>query len=297
MPVESFKCPQCGAPLTVPKLVTRCPYCGVALHVHLDEPQGGAAAENTSSQDSPAVEPAAVPQAWIPDPAFGAQVVEILSETEAASLAAELVALAARGQKIEAIKRYRLRTNEGLSAAKTAVERLEQNPSDPQVIEKLREGPHLPDQGILHSQALAEAVQVLAAEGKMDEAVAFYRKISGADAAEAKEVVYALVNSHSSSPAPDYGSGPSSLEASIRTLLIEGKKIEAIRLYRLKTYASLVVAKHAVESIEAGLSEEERRNLKSSKSFSPTACVIVVVLITILLITAALLTFLARVSH
>jgi hypothetical protein len=113
MPVESLKCPNCGAPLEAVFQVMRCPYCNTTVTFQPGKPNAAAGV------------PASAPP--IADPVV-TQLVE------------RMVALCRAGKKIEAIKLYRARTGDGLAEAKNAVEDLERGHSSPLVMEKLRLG-------------------------------------------------------------------------------------------------------------------------------------------------------------
>lgn len=193
MPVESLKCPECGAPLDflppetvageTPAVVSHCPYCGAALHLRLE-------AETLFQKGQQYAAP--LEYEGLPEEKGG-----IIPEAAAASMAAELVTLIQTGQKIEAIKRYRQRTGVGLLEAKTAVERIGAAPR----------------------------------------------------------------------PEPEYRVESSPLETSVRRLLAEGKKIEAIKLYKERTRTGLKEAKSAVDNIERGLLPGDRANFQPKESF------------------------------
>jgi ribosomal protein L7/L12/DNA-binding beta-propeller fold protein YncE len=94
---------------------------------------------------------------------------------------------------------------------------------------------------------LAEVAQLLAAGNKID-AIKAYRDRTGAGLAAAKEAVENIEAGRSvASIAP----GPSQFPE-IAQLLAAGNKIGAIKAYRLRTGASLVIARDAVENIAAG---------------------------------------------
>ena len=115
MPVESLKCPSCGAPLEAISEVMRCPYCGT--HVSF---QSG---KNNVGASTPASTPVNVP-----------------ADPSVTQLVDKLVAMCRAGQKIQAIKLYRERTGGSLTEAKNAVEDLESGRTSPLVLEKLRLG-------------------------------------------------------------------------------------------------------------------------------------------------------------
>jgi len=98
--------------------------------------------------------------------------------TDDTSLDAELRALLAEGRKIEAIKRYREATGEGLAAAKDAVEALEQN-EPPAAAE--------PADAALETQIVS-----LLEAGRKIEAIKVYRERTGAGLKEAKDAVESI---------------------------------------------------------------------------------------------------------
>jgi ribosomal protein L7/L12 len=94
-----------------------------------------------------------------------------------AEFAAEILALLAEGQKIEAIKRYRERTGAGLAEAKKAVELLE-------------------GQGAVARQPLDPPVEqeivALLEQGRKIQAIKLYREHTGTGLKEAKQAVEAV---------------------------------------------------------------------------------------------------------
>jgi ribosomal protein L7/L12 len=86
-------------------------------------------------------------------------------------------------------------------------------------------------------------------------AIKLYREITGVGLAEAKSAVEALARGESVNiPAPAEQSKLSDpfLETKIRDFLAKGKKIEAIKLYRLEYNVGLAEAKSAVEALARG---------------------------------------------
>ncbi len=67
-----------------------------------------------------------------------------------------------------------------------------------------------------------------------------------------------LFNSDEAAAAPPSGADSNSLDGRVVALLTDGRKIEAIRLYRDVTGAGLKEAKDAVESLERGDSPPQR---------------------------------------
>jgi len=86
-------------------------------------------------------------------------------------------------------------------------------------------------------------------------AIKLYREITGVGLAEAKSAVEALARGENVNiPAPAQQSQLSDpfLETKIRDFLAKGKKIEAIKLYRLEYNVGLAEAKSAVEALARG---------------------------------------------
>jgi len=98
------------------------------------------------------------------------------------SLADTLSALIQTGQKIEAIKQYRERTQSGLKEAKDAVEALER-------------GEQLPTPKAILTTINQDVVS-LVREGKKIAAIKLYRDKTGVGLAEAKAAVEALAAEH-----------------------------------------------------------------------------------------------------
>jgi ribosomal protein L7/L12 len=142
-------------------------------------------------------------------------------------LAAEIRTLMNQGQKIQAIKVYRERTSAGLADAKRAVEAIGRG-----------ESLSRPDSSIE-----AELAPLLD-RGEKIQAINVYRQRTGADLAEAKRAVEAIQGGESAR------SIDSSIETELAPLLEQGKKIQAIKVYRDRTGAGLKEAKDAVEAMQ-----------------------------------------------
>ncbi len=91
-------------------------------------------------------------------------------------------------------------------------------------------------------------LRALLAEGRKIEAIKLYRQETGAGLAKAKKAVEALERGEPR--APD-NKADASLEADLLPLLQQGRKIEAVKLYRERTNTGLKEAKEAVESLAA----------------------------------------------
>jgi ribosomal protein L7/L12 len=82
------------------------------------------------------------------------------------------------------------------------------------------------------------------AEGRKIEAIKLYREVTGAGLKEAKEAVEAL-DRRGGLPSVD----DPEFEPGLLSLLRQGLKIDAIKLYRERTGAGLKEAKEAVEAL------------------------------------------------
>jgi ribosomal protein L7/L12 len=93
-------------------------------------------------------------------------------------------------------------------------------------------------------QELAELVR----QGRKLEAIKLVREQTGCGLAEAKAAVEKLERGETSERAAPAGD----LKEEIRTLVLSGRMIDAIKLYRERTGAGLKDAKDAVDAIAAG---------------------------------------------
>jgi ribosomal protein L7/L12 len=135
--------------------------------------------------------------------------------------------------KINAIKRYRELTGEGLKEAKDAVEFAMAFPDG---VKKGRSG--------LDANTGGAGVRDLITEGRITEAVTVYAAFMGVDEFTAKSAIAELERQLSAkNRLSDDGMD------SVRDLLDEGNKIEAIKQYRLLTGVGLKEAKDAVEGM------------------------------------------------
>lgn len=101
--------------------------------------------------------------------------------------------------------------------------------------------------------AIEDRLRSLLADGRKLEAIKLYREHTGAGLAEAKNAVESLERGESLPQRPP--SGDSSLEWDVVSLLEQGRKIEAVKVYRERTGVGLKQAKDAVDTIasERGL--------------------------------------------
>lgn len=88
-------------------------------------------------------------------------------------------------------------------------------------------------------------VRASLANGRKIEAIKLYRELTGVGLKEAKEAVEAMMAAPSAAPVP---SSNLDLEP-VRALVANGKKIEAIRLYRELTGTGLKEAKEIIDAM------------------------------------------------
>lgn len=107
-------------------------------------------------------------------------------------------------------------------------------------------GPALADPG--DDADLESRLRSLLEQGRKIEAIKEYREATGAGLAEAKNAVEAL-EAGQTLPAKGSQKAPAGFEKELVALLEQGKKIQAIKLYREQTGTGLKEAKDAVEAI------------------------------------------------
>ena len=99
-----------------------------------------------------------------------------------------------------------------------------------------------------------EKIRQYLQNGQKIQAIAYYRQISNTSLKEAKEAIEELES-------PEIGQftrlraadDDPVLESKLRSLLIQGKKIEAIKLYRERYGVNLKKAKQAIDSMQSGM--------------------------------------------
>lgn len=131
----------------------------------------------------------------------------------------------------------------------------------------------LPDDAAIEGQ-----LRSLLADGRKLEAIKLYREHTGAGLAEAKDAVESLEHG---GPLPQRSpSEDSSVELDVVSLLEQGRKIEAVKVYRERTGVGLKQAKEAVETIasERGLVSASGGGCFGVLLFSITAAGILVAL-------------------
>ncbi len=166
----------------------------------------------------------------------------------------EVKRLAQAGKKIEAIKLFREKTGVGLAEAKLAVEAIEKWSGVPgvpiqisQTVTAIRGE---------SSEWMREIVELLR-QGRKLEAIELFREKTHTGLREATMVVETIEGRILSGSEPliiqtdgaETG-GSSGWMAQIQELMRQGKKIEAIKIYRQHTYVGLKEAKDAVERME-----------------------------------------------
>lgn len=178
----------------------------------------------------------------------------------------EIANLLRGGQKIKAIKIYREDTGASLADAKAAVERMEMTGSFgvASMVQEAQEEPSTEanaPEAVNDMSDLTGEVEALVMKGKKIQAIKLYRERTGLGLREAKEAIDLLESSlllhgASSLRLPDTEGRMPVMEPpgeDVRSLLLEGKKIQAVKLYHEQTGASLKDAKAAIDLLEQSL--------------------------------------------
>ena len=177
---------------------------------------------------------------------------------DAKPLMERAAALVQSGQKIMAVKLVREERGLGLAEAKEIVDRLEtalQPASAAVPVEcSVREAPNAVEPPAdLHRQVAA----VLKSQGKI-QAIKVYRELTGLGLKESKDAVEALereVGGAEDIPVAELAPSPrvdrTELETKVVRLMRDNRKIDAIKVFREATGASLYDAKQAVEGLAA----------------------------------------------
>ncbi|MBB6624180.1 ribosomal protein L7/L12 [Clostridium gasigenes] len=156
----------------------------------------------------------------------------VVSDIVLENMNIELKNLIEQGEKIKAIKRYRIVTGLGLKEAKDYVDSL--NKFDQSVV----------------SDTMLENIDVelknLIAEGKRIKAIKKYRIVTGLGLKEAKDYVDSLSKFDQS-----VGSDTmlENIDVELKNLIEQGEKIKAIKRYRIVTGLGLKEAKDYVDSL------------------------------------------------
>jgi ribosomal protein L7/L12 len=146
----------------------------------------------------------------------------------------QVYALLADGQKIIAVKLFRQRTGVGIKQAKEAVEAIGRGEpfSIPESVEETFE------------QELAGLLD----QGQKIEAIKLYRERTGAGLKEAKDAVDAIQQGERPQDPED---GENQFHEILVSLLKQGRKIDAIKVFREVTGSGLKESKEVIESIAA----------------------------------------------
>jgi ribosomal protein L7/L12 len=164
-----------------------------------------------------------------------------------------------RGNKIEAIKAYRAKTNASLAEAKAAVEAMQAG--QPVVVPQAA----WDGGGLAENAGQLSEIREQLRNGNKIEAIKIYREMTGVGLKEAKDAVEALeagqpvVISQSSVVSSTMVAGGAAFASSaalmdeVKRLLRAEKKIDAIKAYREHFNVGLAEAKNAVDAAETEL--------------------------------------------
>lgn len=174
----------------------------------------------------------------------------------------EITWLLQTGQKINAIKLYREETGASLADAKAAVERMELalrmglvTPAEPRM-------PQIPATSDDVPESLTREVEALLMQGKKIQAIKLYREQTGLGLREARDAIDLIENtlqmqgptsSQARSVDPETEISLPVVEppgSEVRRYVLEGKKIQAIKLYREQTGLGLRKAKETIDRLE-----------------------------------------------
>ncbi len=153
--------------------------------------------------------------------------------------AERLKVLLLNDRKIEAIKTYREMTGMSLADAKADMDALYLELQQSGAVAEMHKRPNI------SANAQMEQVYALIEAGNKIGAIKLYREMTGLGLAESKEAVEALERGERPSSA-----GNIDAMNEVRALLILGKRVEAIQLYRKMTGESELAAKEAIAKIE-----------------------------------------------
>ena len=113
-----------------------------------------------------------------------------------------------------------------------------------------------------NADALLAEFTVLLQSKKKIQAIKLYRQVTGADLTQAREAVerieMAMVAGNLTSDmlpfaaTPSFGAGQGMM-SEIEQLIVQRRKIEAIKLYRQMTGASLIEAKEQIDRLETSM--------------------------------------------
>jgi ribosomal protein L7/L12 len=145
-----------------------------------------------------------------------------------------------RGNKINAIKSYRVQTRVGLKEAKNAVEMMEQE----------RQHTKLSEMAEMYKGD--DAIERMLVAGNKIKAIKLYRERNGVGLKEAKGAVEMMMELKAPPVAGSYQSGKGYVDPNeLQRLISAGEKIQAIKYYRETTGVGLKEAKDSVEALIA----------------------------------------------
>ncbi len=130
-----------------------------------------------------------------------------------------------------------------------------------------------------------QAIKDAALSGNMITAIKLYRELYGVGLAEAKHAVEQLTETWMqggtpSLPSPTAGPPvPADTKAQIRSALLAGNKITAIKAYRELHHVGLAEAKQAVDAMEAGLRLEVPQAFAATPGKGFIGCIVWLILL------------------
>jgi ribosomal protein L7/L12 len=167
----------------------------------------------------------------------------------------DVISFVRSGQKIKAIKIYREDTGASLFDAKVAIERIEQQMRMEIPHPLVEQAPIVAPARPLDSGVWREEMESLLRQGYKIKAIKLYREQTGVGLQEAKRAVeqieegLRLDTMPPPTPLPVMGDPGEA----VRSLILAGQKIQAIKLYREQTGVGLREAKDAVDAMEEAL--------------------------------------------
>jgi ribosomal protein L7/L12/outer membrane protein assembly factor BamB/DNA-directed RNA polymerase subunit RPC12/RpoP len=234
---QSFNCPTCGAPIDVDPgqdPVVRCPYCQNTVVVP---------AELRTEGGQP------------PVATLASQIIDLGAAANLGSIVQEVLELAQKGQKIQAIKLFRETFGTGLKEAKDAVENLERGVGIDLTSFSVRSGASSPQPDTEEATA---RIREFLDSGKKIEAIKVYRELTGAGLKEAKDAVEAfqsggyLVLPGSTAETSSGLIDQTAQLGRVAQLVQAGQRAEAINVYRETFDVSATEADAAIEKIASG---------------------------------------------
>ncbi|HEY9078145.1 MAG TPA: ribosomal protein L7/L12 [Anaerolineaceae bacterium] len=273
MPVESLKCPNCGAPLDAAQDLVKCAYCHCLVRLRLDA-DGHLATDLVpeGARESPITPEMTTSQAQA--------AIDRITAEAAQHFVDQITNLVAAGNLLEAIQRYREKTGDGLVESKIAVEALRIEAGRQAMFERLMQGKRPGIQGeVLTDSGMVEEIKRLLRAGNKIEAIKIYRQHTEAGLKEAKEAVDRLEVSLKMQSLPetaDNGAEFTPLQRELRALLAAGRKPEAVELYRKRTQASIAESRLVVDQMAATLPPADRARLKANSRKEVVTCIVLI---------------------